>query len=134
MKPIIHFVLILAALAIVPAHGQDATAGQAVFKKCTACHDVGENAKNRMGPVLNSVVGRVAGTYPGFKYSQTMVDKGAAGLIWTPETLEGFLASPRDYMPGTKMTNVSVKDATDRANVIAYLQSLAPAPTGAPAQ
>lgn len=127
MKPLIYILPLIAAFAAAPVHAQDATAGQAVFKKCTACHDVSENAKNRMGPVLRGVVGRVAGTYEGFKYSQAMVDKGKAGLVWTPETLDPFLASPRDYVPGTKMTNISVKDPTDRANVIAYLQTLSPA-------
>ena len=117
--------LAMASLAIVPAQAQDAAAGQDVFKKCTACHAIGENAKNRMGPALQGVVGRVAGTHEGFKYSGAMIEKGAAGLTWTPETLDAFLASPRDYIPGTKM-NVAVKDATERADVIAYLQTLSP--------
>lgn len=138
MKFLLPIVLTVAALSSAPVLAQDATAGQQVFKKCTACHDVSENAKNRMGPVLRGVVGRVAGTYEGFKYSKTMVDKGASGLVWTPETLDLFLASPKDYVPGTKM-NISVKDPTDRANVIAYLQTLSPpaaatAPAAVPAQ
>ncbi|WP_375450997.1 c-type cytochrome [uncultured Devosia sp.] len=114
------------------AYAQDAAAGETVFKKCQSCHDVGENAKNRMGPVLNGVVDRVAGTYEGYKYSTAMVDAGAGGLIWTPETLDPFLTTPRDYVPGTKM-NYALKDATDRANVIAYLQTLSTPAVAPPA-
>ena len=134
MKQQIYLVLALMALGGVPAAAQNAAAGQTVFKKCQACHDVGDNAKNRMGPVLSGVVGRVAGTYPGYKYSQAMVDKGSGGLVWSPETLDAFLAAPREDIPGTKMTNISVKDATDRANVIAYLETLSGPSAAAPGQ
>jgi len=132
MKQQTYGLLLLALLGSAPVAAQDATAGQTVFKKCQACHDIGDNAKNRMGPVLSGVVGRVAGTYPGFKYSTAMVDAGTGGLTWSPETLDAFLAAPRDYVAGTKMTNISVKDATDRANVIAYLQTLSGPSTSLP--
>lgn len=123
--------LLLVAFAE-PVRAQDVAAGQVAFGKCTACHDIGTDAKNRMGPVLTGVVGRVAGTYAGFKYSKGMVDAGAGGLMWNSDTLEAFLASPKDYIKGTKMNNVSVKDAADRANIIAYLQGVpADVPLGA---
>jgi cytochrome c len=131
MKHEIFLALAIGALAIGSAQAQDTAAGQTVFKKCQACHDIGEGAKSRMGPVLTGVVGRVAGTYEGYKYSKAMVDAGAGGLTWTPETLDAFLTSPRDYVPGTKMSGISLKDATERANVIAYLQTLS-APAGTP--
>jgi cytochrome c2 len=134
VKQQVYILLALVALGSAPVVAQDATAGQAVFKKCQACHDIGESAKNRMGPVLSGVVGRVAGTYPGFKYSKAMVDVGTGGLTWSAETLDAFLAAPRDYLPGTKMTNISVKDATDRANVIAYLETLSGSSTTPPGQ
>jgi len=134
VKSQIYLALVIAALTIGSTQAQDATAGQAVFKKCQACHDIGDGAKSRMGPVLTGVVGRVAGTYEGFKYSPAMVAKGAGGLTWTPETLDAFLTSPPDYVPGTKMNGISVKDATDRANVIAYLQTFSAPAATPPAQ
>lgn len=130
MKREFFALIAIACLATGAAKAQDATAGQTVFKKCAACHDIGDGAKNRMGPALTGVVGRVAGTYPAFKYSQAMVTAGAGGLVWNPEKLDQFLTSPKDFIKGTKMTNVRVQDATDRANVIAYLQTFS---TGAAA-
>lgn len=126
----VYTLLALVALGSAPAAAQDVAAGQTVFKKCQACHDIGEHAKSRMGPVLTGVVGRVAGTYPDYKYSKGMVEAGSGGLVWQPATLDTFLTSPRDFVPGTKM-NFALKDATDRANVIAYLQTQSP-PPGAP--
>jgi len=113
---------LIVCVAAGPVEAQDLVAGQVAFGKCTACHDISADAKNRMGPVLTGIVGRVAGTYAGFKYSKGMADAGAAGLVWNPETLDAFLASPKDFIKGTKMNNVSVKDAAYRANIIAYLQ------------
>src|SRR4051794_30233972 len=98
-----HFVgAAMLCLAIAPVAAEDPAAGQVVFKRCAACHDIGENAKSRMGPVLTGVVGRAAGTYPDYNYSKAMVDAGAKGLIWTPETLDPFLISPKQVVPGTK--------------------------------
>ena len=91
------------------AQGGDAALGETVFKKCMSCHAAGEGATNKVGPVLTGVVGRTAGTYEGYSYSQAMKDAGAGGLVWTPENLA--LAKPEDAM-----------------NVIAYLQSLSPPP------
>jgi cytochrome c2 len=68
------------------ATAEDAAAGETVFKRCASCHAVGEDAKNKVGPHLNDLFGRQAGTVEGFKYSQPMIDAGAGGLIWTPET------------------------------------------------
>jgi cytochrome c len=121
---------IAAVLAVTFAAGsalaQDAEAGKNEFKKCMACHAVGEGAKNRVGPVLNDVFGRVAGTYEGYKYSQAMIDKGAAGLVWDHETLVQFLRAPKDFVPGTKMTFAGFKDETAEQNLLAYLVTLSP--------
>jgi len=87
--------LALLCLAITPALAQDASAGQTVFNRCKACHDIGANATSRMGPVLTGVVGRVAGTYPGYNYSNAMGEAGSKGLVWTPDALDPFLTSPR---------------------------------------
>lgn len=98
-------------------------AGEKVFKKCKACHQVGESAKNRTGPVLNGVVGGPAGHVGDFKYSKPMAAAAADGLVWTDENLAAFLAKPKAYMKGTKMSFAGLKKDDDIQAVIAYLQS-----------
>ncbi len=104
----------------------DPVAGETVFKKCASCHAVGEGAKNKVGPVLNGVFGRTAGTAPDFKYSKAMIDAGAGGLVWTPETLHEFLIKPRDFVKGTKMSFPGLPKPEDEDNVIAYLMTFSP--------
>jgi cytochrome c len=104
----------------------DVPAGEVVFKKCAACHMVGEGAKTRVGPVLNGVFGRTAGTLEGFNYSQAMKDAGAGGLVWTPEIMSEYLVKPRDYVKGTKMAFNGLPKPEDIANVIAYLLTFSP--------
>ena len=108
------------------ALAQDAEAGKTVIKKCMVCHAMGEGATNRVGPVLNDVFGRTAGTYPGYKYSQAMIDKGAAGLVWEHDTLAQFLKKPKDFVPGTKMTFAGLADPVAVENLLAYLVTLSP--------
>ena len=108
--------LLLAA----PAQAGDAAAGAKVFKKCKACHYV-DREKNKSGPHLVNVVGRSAGAVEGFKYSKAMA---GSGLVWNEATLAGFLAKPKKYLKGTKMSFAGLKKASDVANVIAYLQSV----------
>ena len=108
------------------AQGGDATLGATVFKKCMACHAIGEGATNRVGPVLTGVLGRTAGTYEGFNYSQGMKDAGAGGLVWTPETLAQFLPKPGAFVKGTKMSFMGLGKPEDVANVIAYLATFSP--------
>jgi len=100
--------------------------GEKVFKKCKACHQVGEGAKNRVGPELNGVIGRTAGSVEGFKYSNAMLAKGEGGLVWDAETLSAFLEKPKDYVPQTKMSFAGLKSAEDRAAIAAYLASFGP--------
>lgn len=123
MKTMAALVLVFGTIAL-PAMAADPEAGKAAFKKCMACHAVGENAKNRVGPVLNGVVGRQAGTLEGFKYSGAMLEAGVAGLIWDEATLSAFLAGPKAVVPGTKMSFAGIKDDTERANIVAYLSTL----------
>jgi cytochrome c2 len=106
----------------------DAAAGETVFKKCMTCHAVGEGARNKVGPVLNGVVGRQAGTFPDFRYSEAMVKAGADGLMWTPEDLAQYLAAPKEFVPGNKMAFAGLKEQADIDNVIAYLATLPPPP------
>lgn len=97
--------------------------GEKVFKKCSACHQVGDGATNRVGPVLNGVMGRAAGSVEGFKYSDALQTMAADGLVWTDETLTAFLANPRGYMKGTKMSFAGLKKDEDLAAISAYLSS-----------
>ena len=96
-------------------------AGEAVYKKCKACHMIGEGAKNRVGPELNGVIGRTAGGLEGFKYSAAMSEQGAGGLVWSAETLGAFLEDPKGVIPKTKMSFNGLKKPEDRAAIIAYL-------------
>ena len=98
-----------------------AEAGAAVFKKCQACHKVGDGAKNGTGPLLNGIVGRHAGSVEGFKYSKPMIAAGEGGLVWTSETLHQFLADPKGFVKGTKMSFAGLKKTEDVDAVIAYL-------------
>ncbi|MFC3613602.1 c-type cytochrome [Lutimaribacter marinistellae] len=98
-------------------------AGEGVFRKCKSCHQVGDGAKNRTGPMLNGVVGAPAGHIEGFRYSKPLEKAAAGGLVWTPEELRAFLANPRGYMKGTKMSFAGLKKDEDLDAVIAYLQS-----------
>lgn len=97
--------------------------GEGNFRQCKSCHQVGEGAKNRTGPLLNGVVGRTAGAVDGFRYSGDMADAGAAGLVWTDAELAAFLADPKGYMAGTKMSFRGVRDEADIVGIIAYLKS-----------
>jgi len=100
----------------------DAERGKALFKNCVACHKVGDSAKNGVGPNLNFLFGRVAGSVEGARYSGTMVQMGAEGLIWTSETLDAFIENPRDLVERTRMSFRGVKDPRDRTDILAYLQ------------
>jgi cytochrome c len=122
----IFLAVALACLVPLPSFAQDVAEGANVFRRCAACHSVGEGAANRMGPVLNDIVGKPAGTVEGFNFSNAMKQAGEAGLVWTPETLAPFLRKPRDFMPGNKMSFGGIPNDEDLANVIAYLVSLSP--------
>ncbi|MBN9254942.1 MULTISPECIES: cytochrome c family protein [unclassified Mesorhizobium] len=98
----------------------DPAAGQASFKVCQACHAIGPGAVNKVGPVLNGVVGRAAGSAEGFNYSAAMK---SSGLTWDEATLTKYLTSPRDVVKGNKMAFAGLKKPEDVANVIAYLNS-----------
>ena len=106
------------------AVAQDAAAGEKVFAaKCKVCHRIGEDAKNFVGPVLNGVVGRKAGTYPGYNYSDANKN---SGLTWDEATLKTYLKAPQKVVPGTKMVFPGLSSETDIDNVIAYLKQFGP--------
>jgi len=117
----------IAGVALVASMGaaaaQDAAAGEKVIAKCKICHQIGENAKNMVGPVLNGVVGRPAGTYPGYHYSDANKN---SGITWDEATLKEYLKDPKAKVPGTKMVFPGLTSDEDIANVIAYLKQFGP--------
>jgi cytochrome c len=110
-------------VSIGAAAAQDAAAGEKVFAKCRICHQIGEGAKNVVGPVLNGVVGRKAGTYPDYHYSDANKN---SGITWDEATLKEYLKDPKAKVPGTKMVFPGLKSDDDLANVIAYLKQFGP--------
>ena len=101
----------------------DPAAGKQVFKKCHACHNVGEGAHNAVGPVLNGIVGRKAGTYADYNYSDANKN---SGLTWDVATLQKYLKNPQSVVPGTKMAFPGLPEEKDEDNVIAYLATFGP--------
>lgn len=101
----------------------DVAEGEKVFRKCAACHSVGEGAKSRVGPHLNDLFSRQAGTIDGFKYSAAMVAAGEGGTVWNEQALTHFLVKPRDLVKGTRMAFAGLRKSADVANVIEYLKT-----------
>ena len=108
----------VASVSAVHAEG-DAKAGATIFAQCSACHAVGAGAQNNVGPVLNGVVGRPAGSFPGYRYSSAM---RKSGLTWDEATLTQYLHGPDKLVPGTKMAFPGVASDKDVADVIAFLK------------
>lgn len=134
MKPKLSALVILSlfvggghALAEGPSEG-DVTKGEKLFKKCAACHAVGPDAKVKVGPPMNGIIGRAAGTYEGMKFGKSLVAAGEAGLVWNEEELFEYLKNPKKYLRArlddkkakSKMAFKLKKDK-DRSNMIAYL-------------
>jgi len=96
-------------------------AGQKVFRKCSSCHEVGAGAGNGSGPHLNGLMGRTMGSVDGFGYSAVFAEAQAAGRVWDAESLSAFLAKPREYMDGTKMSFGGLRSDEDQLAIAAYL-------------
>jgi cytochrome c2 len=111
---------LLAALGAPASAQEDAARGSDLFQVCSACHS-SEPGVSKLGPSLFGIVGRRAGTEPGFVYSEAM---SKLDRVWTPQTLDAYLADPPASVPGTKMVYDGLKDAARRADLIAYLSSL----------
>lgn len=118
------FLAAVLAVAATPALADgDADKGKKVFNKCKACHAVGENAKNKIGPQLNGIIGAEIASVEGFKYSDAFLEKKAEGLVWDEETLATYLTKPKDFIPKTKMSFAGLRKEDDREDVIAYLKT-----------
>ncbi|KPP84722.1 MAG: cytochrome c [Rhodobacteraceae bacterium HLUCCO07] len=97
--------------------------GEKVFKRCAACHQVGEGAKDRVGPVLNGVMDAPFGHVEGFRYSKGLLDMADEGMVWTEENMAEFLKKPRGYIKRTKMSFAGLRKDEEIAAVIEYLKS-----------
>jgi cytochrome c len=104
--------------AVSSAHAQDADAGKTVFSKCLPCHAVGEGAVNKVGPLLNGLDGRKAGTIPGYSY--TAANK-ASGITWSAAEFKTYIRDPQAKIPKTKMAFAGLTNDNDIANLWAYI-------------
>jgi cytochrome c len=110
----------------------DADAGAAVFKKCGACHTGDKGGANKVGPNLWNIVNRPVASHEGFSYSAAMKTFAEGGTVWDYDHLNHFLASPKGLVKGTAMGFAGVKKPEERANLIAYLRTLADSPVPLP--
>ena len=113
------FAAVMALLGEGGARAQDAAAGEKVFGQCRACHQVGETAKNQVGPKLNGLFGRTAGSVEGYAYSPA---NKASGLVWDDAAFMDYIRDPRAKIPGTKMIFPGVKNEQQAADLMAFLK------------
>jgi cytochrome c len=130
--------LVLAAAFFVVSSG-DALAsdplleqGRKIFRKCQSCHQVGVNAKHTVGPFLNDIYGRRAGTLEGYRYSRAMELAGQEGLVWSEDALSAYLEDPKSAVHGTKMNFGGLRDPDDRRAVVAFLRQFSPGAANIP--
>jgi cytochrome c len=115
-------VLLIGASGTARAAG-DAAEGEKVFAKCKICHQIGEGAKNAVGPELNGLIGRHSGTAPGYNYSDANKN---SGLTWDEATFRDYIKNPKAKIPGTKMIFAGLPKDADIDNLLAYLQQFGP--------
>lgn len=106
-------------LAAASAQAQDVAAGEKSFAKCRACHQVGEKARNLVGPELNGLIGRKAGSVEGYNYSNANKN---SGIVWTEENFKKYIQKPAAMIPGTKMAFAGIKNETEIDNLTAFLK------------
>ena len=116
---VVWLAVIVGAMAQFPVFAQDAALGEKVFNKCRACHQIGEGARNLVGPPLNGIVGRKAGSIEGYAYSDANKN---SGITWDEVTLTEYLKNPRAKIPGTKMIFVGIPNEADILNLVAFLK------------
>jgi cytochrome c len=118
---------VIAGIFVVAATGaataQDAAAGEQSFNQCRPCHDVGDDAKIKLGPPLNGLDGRTAGTFPGFNYSDA---NKSSGITWNQAAFKEYIANPQAKIPGTRMAFGGIKDEQVIGNLWAYINQFGP--------
>lgn len=149
----IRAIAVIAATALgaatAPGHAQEAGAGQApafgiaeqigdrergaeIFLQCAGCHELGQEAESIVGPHLNRIFGRRAGSVEGFEYSEGLERMGNDGLVWTLETLDAYIENPRALVTRTNMAFPGLRDPQERADVLAYLRDFSDRPQNIP--
>lgn len=103
-----------------PAFGQDAEGGKRIFARCSPCHAVGPNAANKVGPELNGLFGRKAGSVPGYAYSPANLQ---SGITWTEEEFTAYIKDPKGVIKGTKMSFAGVKNEQEIKDLVAFLKT-----------
>lgn len=116
-------VAVASLVSVAQAQAQDLAAGERSFLKCRACHQVGETARNAVGPVLNGLFGRTAGTVPGYTYSEANKN---SGIVWSEETFAVYIRNPRARIPGTKMAFAGITNDQEIKDLTAYLKQFGP--------
>ena len=121
MKNIFRALVIVAASSAASSAvlAQDVAAGKSSFNKCLACHAIGENAKNKVGPELNGLEGRKAGTVAGYSYTDA---NKTSGLTWDEATFKEYIKDPKAKIPGTKMVFAGIKNEKEVADLTAFLK------------
>jgi cytochrome c2 len=132
MKQVIYaiFLVVLAG----QAQSQDVAEGEQTFRRCASCHMIGDDARNRVGPVLTGVVGRPAASFEGYDYSPSMIAAATSGLTWTEDLIFEYLADPtaflRAYLDDPRARakmSFRLRDEQERRDVAAYLATFSPA-------
>ena len=123
MHPVARMILAAVLLMPVAAAAGDPDRGQKLFERCAFCHDPLPNAPIA-APDLKGVIGRPAGSVPGYEYSAAMMAKRDEGLIWTEENLHAFVRNPKKFIPGTVMPFKGLKRKSLRSDLFAYLKTL----------
>ncbi len=123
MKAIVAMAALAAAMALSPAQAQDVAAGERSFAKCKICHRIGEGAKSLVGPELNGLDGRKAGSVPDFNYSDANKN---SGIVWNEATFKDYIKDPRAKIPKTKMVFPGIKDEKEQNDLWAYLKQFGP--------
>jgi cytochrome c len=121
MKKSLAISAVALLVSVGAASAQDAANGEKVFNKCKACHAIGEGATNKVGPQLNGVIGRKAAAVDGYAYSPALKKAADEGLVLTEENIAKWVAGPKAFVPGNKMSFVGLQKEEEVKDVIAYL-------------
>lgn len=123
MKSAFVLAVAMTLAGIGTAQAQDVAAGEKSFRKCMACHAIGEGAKNKVGPELNGLDGRHSGSAPGYNYTEA---NKKSGITWTEETFLDYIKNPRAKIPGTKMAFAGISKESEAKDLWAYLKQFGP--------